>query len=174
MFGKSNLNASWKSDCSKDGDQMNHRTFRLLLNVYPPYWATGISVTKVTPDFREVIVEMKMRFYNRNYVHTHFGGSLYAMTDPFYMLMLIQILGKEYVVWDKSANINFIRPGKGTVTARFVIDQDTISDIIKNTNEGQKYTPTFTVDVIDEEGKTVARVLKTLYIRKKVKTFTEE
>jgi acyl-coenzyme A thioesterase PaaI-like protein len=153
---------------------MNHRTFRLLLNVYPPYWATGISVTKVTPDFREVIVEMKMRFYNRNYVHTHFGGSLYAMADPFYMLMLIQILGKEYVVWDKSASIDFIRPGKGTVTARFVIDQDTVSDILKNTNEGQKFTPTFTVDVIDEEDKTVARVFKTLYIRKKVKTFTEE
>lgn len=110
---------------------------------------------------------MKMRFYNRNYVNTHFGGSLYAMTDPFYMLMLIQILGKEYVVWDKSANIAFIRPGKGTVTARFSIDQDIISDIIGKTTEGQKYMPTFLVDIVDEQGNTVARVFKKLYIRKK-------
>ncbi|MCL5125727.1 MAG: DUF4442 domain-containing protein [Deltaproteobacteria bacterium] len=139
---------------------MNHKTFKLLLNLYPPYWGTGISVTKVTPDFREVIVQMKMRFYNRNYVNTHFGGSLYAMTDPFYMLMLIQILGKEYVVWDKSANIAFIRPGKGTVTARFSIDQDIISDIIGKTTEGQKYMPTFLVDIVDEQGNTVARVFK--------------
>ncbi len=110
---------------------------------------------------------MKMRFYNRNYVNTHFGGSLYAMTDPFYMLMLIQILGKEYVVWDKSANIAFIRPGKGTVTARFSIDQDIISDIIGKTTEGHKYMPTFLVDIVDEQGNTVARVFKKLYIRKK-------
>lgn len=110
---------------------------------------------------------MKMRFYNRNYVNTHFGGSLYAMTDPFYMLMLIQILGKEYVVWDQASTIDFIRPGRGTVTARFVITQELISDILKNTNEGQKYIPELTVNIIDEKGRTVASVLKTLYIRKR-------
>ncbi|MGC8603163.1 MAG: DUF4442 domain-containing protein [Desulfomonilaceae bacterium] len=146
---------------------MNHKIFKLLLNFYPPYWATGISVTRVTPDFREIIVRMKMRFYNRNYVNTHFGGSLYAMTDPFYMLMLIQILGKEYVVWDQASTIDFIRPGRGTVTARFVITQELISDILKNTNEGQKYIPELTVNIIDEKGRTVASVLKTLYIRKR-------
>jgi len=146
---------------------MNHKIFKLFLNVYPPYWATGISVTKVAPDFSEIIVRMKMRLYNRNYVNTHFGGSLYAMTDPFYMLMLIQILGKEYVVWDKAANIDFIRPGRGTVTARFVIEQELISKILQNTDDGQKYMPILGVDVVDEKGKTVARILKTLYIRKK-------
>ncbi len=124
-------------------------------------------VKSVSPDFREVVVEMKKRFYNRNYVDTHFGGSLYAMVDPFYMLMLIQILGKDYVVWDKSANIEFIRPGKGLVSAKFVISDELISEIKRNTASGDKYLPVLTVDIVDEKGGLVCEVTKTLYIRKK-------
>jgi acyl-coenzyme A thioesterase PaaI-like protein len=146
---------------------MTPRSFKFLLNLYPPYWGTGITVESVSRDFREVSVQMKMRFYNRNYVKTHFGGSLYAMTDPFFMLMLIHILGKEFVVWDKSAHIDFIKPSQGTVTARFLIEEEQIEDIIKNTSNGQKYLPEFSVDIEDEAGEKVARVVKTLYIRKR-------
>jgi hypothetical protein len=110
---------------------------------------------------------MKMRWYNRNYVKTHFGGSLYAMTDPFFMLMLIHILGKEFVVWDKAAHIDFIKPSQGKVTARFLITEEQIEDILKNTSAGQKYFPEFSVDIENEAGEKVARVVKTLYIRKK-------
>ncbi len=146
---------------------MNTALFKLMLNVYPPYWGTGIIVRKVSQDYREIIVEMKMRGYNRNYVNTHFGGSLYAMTDPFFMLMLIQILGKSYLVWDKSAHIDFIRPGRGTVTARFIIKEEEIRAILEHTAGGQKYLPEFRADIEDEAGEIVARVIKTLYIRKK-------
>jgi len=110
---------------------------------------------------------MKLRWYNRNYVGTHFGGSLYAMTDPFFMLMLISILGEEFVVWDKSAHIDFIKPGKGTVTAKFLITKEQIADIIHNTAGGQKYLPKFSVDIENEAGEKVARVVKTIYIKKK-------
>jgi len=110
---------------------------------------------------------MKMRFYNRNYVKTHFGGSLYAMTDPFFVLMLIHILGKEFIVLDKAAHIDFIKPSQGTVTARFSVTEEQIKDIMKNTAGGQKYFPEFSVDIENEAGETVARVVKTLYIRKK-------
>jgi len=110
---------------------------------------------------------MKMRWYNRNFVHTHFGGSLYSMTDPFFMLMWIQILGKEYIAWDKAAHIDFIKPGRGTVTAKFVINEKQIEQIISNTAAGQKYLPEFAVDIKDQAGEKVASVIKTLYIRKK-------
>lgn len=146
---------------------MNAGLFKLMLNVYPPYWGTGIVVKKISRDYREIIVEMKMRGYNRNYVNTHFGGSLYAMTDPFFMLMLIQILGKGYLVWDQSAHIDFLRPGRGTVTAKFIIREEQIRDILEHTAEGQKYLPEFRVDIKDEAGGIVANVRKTLYIRKK-------
>ncbi len=146
---------------------MDHNQFKRKLNLYPPYWGTGIFVKKISPDFREIIVQMKMTWYNRNYVNTHFGGSLYSMTDPFFMLMLMQILGKEYIVWDKAAYIDFIKPGRGTVTAKFVINKEQIEDIILKTADGQKYLPELTVDIEDQTNNKVARVIKTLYIRKK-------
>ena len=146
---------------------MNSHLFKLMMNLYPPYWSTGITVKKVSPDFREVVVQMKKRFYNRNYVNCHFGGSLYAMVDPFYMLMLIQILGKDYIVWDKSANIDFVKPGKGVVTARFMVEDALLEDIIEKTADGNKYLPVIPVDVIDDKGDIVCQVLKTIYVRKK-------
>jgi acyl-coenzyme A thioesterase PaaI-like protein len=121
----------------------------------------------VSADYKEIIVYMKMRWYNRNYVNTHFGGSLYAMTDPFFMVMLIQVLGKQYIVWDKAVHIDFIKPGQGKVTARFIIKEEQIDNILEKTADGQKYLPEFSVYIKDEAGDTVARVTKTLYIRKK-------
>lgn len=146
---------------------MKNKYLKFILNIYPPYWATGITVKQISPDYREIVVQMKMRWYNRNYVKTHFGGSLYAMTDPFFMLMLIHILGKEFMVWDKEAHIEFIKPGKGKVTARFLINDQQIQEIIKRTSDGQKYFPEFAVDIVNEVGETVTRVVKTLYVRKK-------
>ncbi len=146
---------------------MNNHFFKFLLNMYPPYWATGIVIKKVSPDFREVMVQMKKRFYNRNYVNAHFGGSLYAMVDPFYMLMLIQILGEKYIVWDKSATIDFVKPGKGVVTARFVIADELVNEIVEKTESGAKYLPVIPVHVVDEMGDVVCRVEKTIYVRKK-------
>lgn len=146
---------------------MSPNLFRFLLNLYPPYLGTGISITHISPDFKHITVRMKSRFYNRNYVGTHFGGSLYAMIDPFYMLMLLKILGKEYVVWDKSARIEFIKPGRGTVTAQFKIDQGLIDTIKANTEDGEKYLPELPISINDQEGELVAKVIKTLYVRKK-------
>lgn len=147
--------------------KMKAKYLKLLINLYPPYWGTGITVKKISPDYREICVQMKMKWYNRNYVKTHFGGSLYAMTDPFFMLMLIHILGKEFVVWDKAAHIDFVKPSQGTVRARFLITDEQIKKITENTSGGQKYFPEFSVDVEDEAGEKVARVVKTLYIRKR-------
>lgn len=146
---------------------MHHRLFKLLINMYPPYWATGITVKSVSPDYTRMTVQMKQHWYNRNYVGTHFGGSLYAMSDPFYMLMLIQILGKDYVVWDKSARIDFIKPGRGTLTAAFEVNRTLIDTIETNTADGGKYMPQLPVEIKDDRGETVARVAKTLYIRKR-------
>ena len=146
---------------------MNPKLFRFLLNVYPPYLGTGIVVKHVADDYTRMTVQMKDRFYNRNYVGTHFGGSLYAMTDPFYMLMLIQILGPAYIVWDKTASIKFVKPGKGTVTAEFHVKEELIERIKTETADGRVFLPELTVPIKDRYNEIVAIVVKTLYIRKK-------
>ena len=107
--------------------------FRLLINLWPPFFFTGIRVMQLSNDFRNLQVQLKLRFWNQNAVGAHFGGSLYAMTDPFYMLMLMSQLGDKYIVWDKLADIDYIKPGKGKVTADFVLSQSLLDDIINKT-----------------------------------------
>ena len=146
---------------------MNPRIFKFGINFYPPFLGAGIKVKYIAPDYKEVVVSMKLRWYNRNYVGTHFGGSLAAMTDPFYMFMLIHILGSEYIVWDKTSTIDFIAPGRGTVTAHFILKDDQIAEIKSKTADGDPYYPEFSVDIVNELGEVVASVAKKLYVRKK-------
>lgn len=142
---------------------------RLMLrwvNIWPPLAAAGIHV-RWGDDMKSADVTMKLRPWNRNFVGTHYGGSLYSMTDPFYMLILIQNLGPDYVVWDKAASIRFRRPGKGTVRAHFEVTDEQLNDIRERLKAEPKLEPKFTVAVKDESGETVAEVEKLLHIRRK-------
>ena len=145
------------------------RKLRRRINFYPPYLGASVRVTHIAEDFRRIEVEMPLRFYNRNYVGTHFGGSLYSMCDPFYMLMLINILGPEYIVWDKAANIRFKKPGKGVMKAIFELTEEKIAEIRAAAETQSKVEPLFHVLVKDAEDNVVAEVDKLLYIKKKPK-----
>jgi len=140
---------------------------RRWINLWPPFLGAGIRITRIAPDVKAIDVEMKLRFWNANYVGTHFGGSLFAMTDPFYMLMLMANLGPDYIVWDKAATIRYRRPGKGRVRAEFRLTDSQIDDIREKLKTLPKYEPTFKVEVKDESGEVVAVVEKLLHVRKK-------
>ncbi|MFC4157845.1 DUF4442 domain-containing protein [Chitinimonas lacunae] len=146
---------------------MKASTLRRLINLWPPFLFTGIRAERISSDYREVEVVLNLRWYNRNYVGTHFGGSLFAMTDPWYMLMLMQRLGRDYYVWDREASIEFLAPGRGRVRARFQISDEQLADIRQQTASGEKYLPRFGIDILDQQNQVVARVSKTLYIRRK-------
>ncbi len=146
---------------------MNKKWVRRLVNFWPPLFFTGIRATYIRPDFRVIDIELKLHWYNRNYVGTQFGGSLFSMTDPWYMMMLLYNLGEDYYVWDKSGHIDFLQPGKGRVKAHFEIDDQLLNDIRAETANGEKYLPTFPIDILDADDKVVARVVRTLYIRHK-------
>jgi acyl-coenzyme A thioesterase PaaI-like protein len=134
---------------------------------WPPFLGAGIRVTSFSDDFRDAAVELKLGRLNRNAVGTHFGGSLYAMTDPFFAIMLLKNLGSDYLVWDKEARIEYVAPGRGTVSARFTLTEARIAEIKEQAAGGEKVLPQFEVDVKDEAGELVARVWKTLYVRLK-------
>ena len=136
-----------------------------LINMWPPLLGAGIHVR--WHSARCVDVEMQLRPWNRNYVGTHYGGSLYSMTDPFYMLMLMENLGSGYIVWDKAANIRFRKPGKGKVMAEFRLSDAQLDEIRDKLTTQEKYEPAFLVEVNDEAGDVVAEVQKVLHIRRK-------
>lgn len=154
------------------GGAKDSRALSRWINLYPPFLGARIRVVRIAPDMKAVDVEMKLRWWNANYVGTQFGGSLFAMTDPFYMLMLMHHLGRDYIVWDKSATIHYRKPGRGTMRAEFRLDDSQIDDIRENLKTLPKYEPVFTVEVKDEQGVVIAEVEKLLHVRLK-ETATE-
>ncbi len=143
---------------------------RMRMNVWPPFLGAGIRVRRLRTDWKEIDVEMKLRWWNANYVGTHYGGSLYSMTDPFLMLMLIENLGRDYIVWDKAASIRFKKPGRGTVFASFRLSEQQIQEIKQALNTQEKIERAFAVEVKDESGSVIAEVEKLLHIRRKNQT----
>jgi acyl-coenzyme A thioesterase PaaI-like protein len=148
---------------------MNRQVQRFMLraiNCWPPFLADGIHV-RWGADYRSAHVEMRLRPWNRNYVGTHYGGSLYSMTDPFYMLMLMENLGRDYIVWDKAASIRFRKPGRGTVRAEFRLTEQQLADIRGRLVSQDKYEPVFQIEVRDEADNLIAEVEKIIHIRRK-------
>ena len=137
------------------------------LNLWPPFLFAGIRVAAIGDDFRSARVELRMRPWNRNYVGTHFGGSLFAMTDPFWMLLVLHALGDGYIVWDKAATIDFEKPGRGTVHAEFLLDDATLDELRAAAAGGDKVLRWFDAPVRDASGDVVAMVRKQLYVRRK-------
>ena len=146
---------------------MNARWLCLAMNCWPPFAGAGVRVRRIARDFSGVDVEMRLTWYNRNYVGTQFGGSLYSMTDPYFMLMLINNLGHDYIVWDKAAKIDFKKPGRDTVYAYFRLSKEQIAAIKKQADENPKYIFDLPVNVVDKDGIVIAEVIKTMYVRRK-------
>lgn len=140
-----------------------------LLNLYPPYIGAGVKIDYISDDWRRARVSMKVRWYNRNYVGTHFGGSLYSMVDPQIMLMLMNLLGKDYWVWDKAACIEFVKATARAVVADIEITDGQLDEIKRETEDGEKHFAEFVINILDQQGELIAKVDKTIYVRKKKK-----
>lgn len=138
------------------------------INWYPPYLGAGIRVNEVNDDLTRFEVQLRARWYNRNLFGTHFGGSLYAMSDPFFVFIVIANLGSDYVVWDKSATIEFLKPAKGTIKGVFEISQSKLAEIKTEVDKIGKQTYHFEIDLTDEQGTKVARVSKEIYVRNRL------
>ncbi len=140
---------------------------RFKFNLFPAYRRGGGRIVYISDDYHEIHVKLPLNWTTKNYVGTIFGGSMFAAIDPIYMVMLIKILGKDYVVWDKSANIRFKRPGKETLFAKFIITPEEISEIKAQLDETKSIDKLYKVELKNEAGKVHAIIEKTLYIARK-------
>lgn len=139
---------------------------RRVINLWPPLWGAGITIKSISPDYRDIKVVMKLHWYNKNFMGTHYGGSLYSMTDPFPMLMMLMNLGKDYIVWDKAARIDFLKPGRGTVYASFHFTEEEIKEVRQQADTHEKYLFDKTIEVVDDKNIVIASIVKTIYVRK--------
>jgi len=152
----------------KRSERSQDSRFRSLIrkiNFYPPYLGMGIRVRSFREDFTRFEVELRARWYNRNLFGTHFGGGLYAMCDPFFVFIVTMNFGEGYVVWDKSAGIDFLKPAKGTILGVFEISRHRLDEMRHEVDRLGKKTFHFEADLVDEAGQVVARVRKEVYVR---------
>jgi len=148
----------------KPGNPKFSRLIRRV-NIYPPYLGMGISVSSCSEDFTRFEVRLRARWYNRNLFGTHFGGSLYSMADPFYVFIITMNLGRGYIVWDKSACIDFLKPARGTITGVFEIGRERLEAIRAEVDRLGKGVYEFGTDLVDAGGQSVARVRKVVHVR---------
>lgn len=148
-------------------ESFKSRRARWGFNLFPAYRGTGGRVTYISGDFCEVKVKLPLSWRTRNYVGTIYGGSIYGAIDPIYMLMLINLLGPDYIVWDKAAGIRFKKPGKSTLYAEFRIDQHEIDEIKRLAAHVRSIDRIYNVELKDKNGVVHALIEKTLYIAKR-------
>lgn len=148
-------------------ESLQSRLRRWGFNFFPAYRGSGARITYIAADWREVRIKLPLNWRTRNYVGTIYGGSMYSAVDPIYMIMLIQLLGPDYVVWDKAASIRFRKPGKSTLFARFIVDQAETDAIQKALQQQPTLDRIYAVDLVDASGAVYASVEKTLYLKRK-------
>ena len=138
---------------------------RWKINFFPAYRGTGAWVDYIASDWHEIRVRLPLSWRTRNLVGTIFGGSLYGAIDPMYMIMLMRLLGRDYIVWDKAACIQFKKPGKSTLYAAFKLSQEEIDDIRRQAQAQPSLERVYEVTLNDAAGVVHAVAQKTIYIR---------
>jgi acyl-coenzyme A thioesterase PaaI-like protein len=148
-------------------ESLKTKVRRWAFNFFPAYRGTGGRLTYISDDYMEIHVRLPLSWRTRNYVGTIFGGSMYGAVDPVYMIMLIKLLGRDYVVWDKAATISFRRPGRTTLRARFVVTPTEVAEIKAELTGRKSVDRIYTVELVDDAGKVHAKVEKTIYIARR-------
>ena len=143
------------------------RRLAVGMSLWIPNLFSGIRVRRFSPDWTHATVELHVNVFTRNYVKTAFGGSMQAMTDPYFFMLVLHQLGRDYVVWDTRGEIEFVKPGRGVLTARFDVPAARVDDLRTRAAGGAKVLEWFETEITDRSGDVVARVRREVYVREK-------
>jgi acyl-coenzyme A thioesterase PaaI-like protein len=143
------------------------RRLAIGMSLWAPNLFSGIRIRRFSDDWTHAIVELHVNVITRNYVKTAFGGSMSAMTDPYFFMLVMHQLGRDYVVWDTRGEIEFVKPGRGVLTAEFSVPTERVAEIRTRARGGAKVLEWFETVITDQEGDLVARVRREVYVREK-------
>lgn len=143
------------------------RRLAIGMSLWLPNLCNGIRVRRFADDWTNVTVELHVNVFTRNYVKTSFGGAMSAMTDPYFFMLVMHQLGRDYVIWDTKGEIEFVKPGRGVLTARFEVSSERVADVRRRARGGAKVLEWFETDIVDRSGDVVAHVRREVYIREK-------
>jgi acyl-coenzyme A thioesterase PaaI-like protein len=137
------------------------------MSLWIPNLFSGIRVKRFAPDWTSATVELHVNVFTRNYVKTAFGGSMSAMTDPYFFMLVMHQIGRDYVVWDTRGEIEFVKPGRGVLTAHFAVSPGKTAELRERARGGAKVLEWFETEITDRDGDVVARVRREVYVREK-------
>lgn len=142
--------------------------YKYGFNFSPMYRRSTGRIFKVSDDLLSIKVRIKLSYKNSNYVGSIFGGSLFSATDPIFMIQLMNILDKNYVVWDKAASIKFKKPAKETCYIDFVFTNDEIVQIKNDVATKKEIDLIKNIQITNKDKSIVfAEVSKTIYVADK-------
>ena len=147
--------------------RMTPRRLAIGMSLWIPNLFSGIRVRSFSEDWTEAVVDLHVNVFTRNYVGTAFGGSLSAMTDPYFFMLVMHQLGRDHVVWDTRGEIEFLKPGRGVLTARFAVPREKAEELRERARGGAKVLEWFETVITDASGDVVARVRREVYVREK-------
>lgn len=107
------------------------------MNLWFPNLAGGIRIRRFADDWTSATVELHVNLLTRNYVKTAFGGSMSAMTDPYFFVLVMHQLGRDYVVWDTRGEIEFLTPGRGVLIANFEVPREKAQELRESPRRGE-------------------------------------
>ncbi len=143
------------------------RRLAIGMSLWIPNLFSGIRIRRFSDDWTHATVELHVNVLTRNYVKTAFGGSMSAMTDPYFFMLVMHQLGRDYVVWDTRGEIEFLKPGRGVLTAEFAVSPEKVAEIRESARGGAKVLEWFETVITDRDGDVVAKVRREVYIREK-------
>ncbi|WP_253941265.1 DUF4442 domain-containing protein [Microbacterium sp. SYP-A9085] len=146
---------------------MTPRRLAIGMSLWAPNLFSGIRVRRIAEDWTSATVELHVNVITRNYVKTAFGGAMSAMTDPYFFMLVMHQLGRDHVVWDTRGEIEFVKPGRGVLTAHFKVPREKAQELRDRAAGGVKVLEWFTTEIVDREGDVVARVRREVYVREK-------
>lgn len=135
------------------------------INLIPTVRRSKARVTYLSEDYREIHVELDLKFDRRNYVGSEFGGSIFSSVDPFYIFMFTKVLGPNYIVWDMAVTTNYLKPGRSRLFAKFKIEQEEIDSIKEDIYYKEATQRKYHLDMVDEEGEVCATLDKKIYFK---------
>lgn len=142
--------------------------YKYGFNWSPMYKRSTGKVIEVSEDLHIVKIKIPLSWKNKNYVGSIFGGSMLSATDPIYMIQLMNILGNDYVVWDKAATIKYKRPGKETIFCEFIFTKEDILNIKNDVKSKGEIDIVKTPKIVTKDGVIIAELSKTIYVASKV------
>lgn len=149
------------------GMRVTPRRLAIAMSLWAPNLWSGIRIKHFADDWTSASVTLHVNPITRNYVGTAFGGSMSAMTDPYFFMLVMHQLGRDYVVWDTRGEIEFVKPGRGVLTAHFQVSPAQVAELRERAKGGAKVLEWFETEITDAAGDTVARVRREVYVREK-------